>query len=120
MTVMQLYPKQSPVPGIDCPKCQPCAGSQRCQYCLGDRACALATEFMCVEPLRRNGRPVPEHHPPCTVPPVQPVLYRRTRTSVSRVTVLEPVPRAASAPVLREGEMMQAPVAARPRAPNSG
>ena len=44
MTVIQLYPKQSPVPGIDCPKCQSCAGSQRCQYCFGDRACALATE----------------------------------------------------------------------------
>ena len=81
MAVMQLYPKQSPVPGIDCPKYQPCAGSQRCQYCFGDRACALATEFMCVEPLRRNGRPVPEHHPPRTMPPAQPVLYQRTRTT---------------------------------------
>jgi hypothetical protein len=57
ITVMQHYPKQSPVPGIGCPKYQPCASNQRCQYCLGDRACALATKFRCVEPLRRNGLP---------------------------------------------------------------
>jgi hypothetical protein len=72
---MQHYPKQSPVPGIGRPKYQPCASNQRCQYCLCDRACALATESRCVEPLRRNGRLVPEHHPTRTMSPAQPALF---------------------------------------------
>jgi hypothetical protein len=71
MTVMQRYPHQSPAPGIDCPKYQPHAGSKRCQHYLDGGACSLATEFMCVEWLKRNGHVVPEHHPTRTAPPAR-------------------------------------------------
>ena len=71
MTVMQRYPHQSPAPNIDCPKYHPHAGSKRCQHYLDGGACSLATEFMCVEWLKRNGHVVSEHHPTRTGPPAR-------------------------------------------------
>jgi hypothetical protein len=63
MTIMQRYPNRSHQPGVDCPKYQPRAGSKRCDYYLDGGACALATEFMCVEWLKANRRAVPQDHP---------------------------------------------------------
>jgi hypothetical protein len=61
-------------PNIDCPKYQPRAGSKRCEHYLDGGACALATEFMCVEWLKRNGRAVPQDHPSQGATPAQPAF----------------------------------------------
>jgi hypothetical protein len=63
MTVSQPHPNPNHRSGIDCPKYLPLSGSKRCQHYLDGGACALATEFMCVEWLKRNGRAVPQEHP---------------------------------------------------------
>jgi hypothetical protein len=63
MTILQRYPNQSPAPGINCPRYQPRAGSKRCAHYLDGGACALATEFMCVEWLKANRHLVPQDHP---------------------------------------------------------
>jgi hypothetical protein len=63
MTVSQPHPNPNHRSGIDCPKYLPLPGSKRCQHYLDGGACALATEFMCVEWLKRNGRAVPQEHP---------------------------------------------------------
>jgi hypothetical protein len=58
-------------PNIDCPNYLPLSGSKRCQHYLDGGACALATEFMCVEWLKRNGRAVPQDHPSQGATPAQ-------------------------------------------------
>ena len=122
MTVMQHHPNPNPnpVPGIDCPKYQPCAGSKRCQHYLDGGACALASEFMCVEWLKRNGHPVPEHHPTRTTPPAQPALFptlvpANQDHALPALSAPEPAPRPAVAPMVPEGMPAAAP--AHPRAP---
>jgi hypothetical protein len=74
MTAVQHYPNQSPA-GIDCPKYQPRASSKRCEHYLDGGACALGTEFMCVEWLKANRRPVPQDHPSHGTPPAQSMLF---------------------------------------------
>jgi hypothetical protein len=61
-------------PNIDCPKYLPLPGSKRCRHYLDGGACALASEFMCVEWLKRNRRAVPQEHPSHAAEPVQPEL----------------------------------------------
>jgi hypothetical protein len=56
-------------PNIDCPKYLPLPGSKRCRHYLDGGACALASEFMCVEWLKRNHRVVPHDHPAQTSSP---------------------------------------------------
>jgi hypothetical protein len=63
MTILQRYPNQSPAPDIGCPRYQPRPSSRRCQHYLDGGACALASEFMCVEWLKANRHLVPENHP---------------------------------------------------------
>jgi hypothetical protein len=108
-------------PNIDCPKYQPLSGSKRCQHYLDGGACALATEFMCVEWLKRNGRTVPQDHPsqgatlaqPAFLPglaPPEPVPARATpRPDVSAARVPSvctaeppPVRAPARAPITQE------------------
>jgi hypothetical protein len=72
MTVSQPHPNPNHRSGIDCPQYQPLSGSKRCQHYLDGGACALAAEFMCVEWLKRNGRPVPQEHPAHGATPAQP------------------------------------------------
>jgi hypothetical protein len=120
MTVMQHHPNPIPVPGIDCPKYQPRAGSKRCQHYLDGGACALASEFMCVEWLKRNGHAVPEHHPTRTVPPTQPALFPALVPAnqddvPTAPSTPEPTSRPSVAPMVPE--TMPAPVLAHPRAP---
>jgi hypothetical protein len=109
MTIMQRYPNQSPTQGIDCPKYQPCAGSKRCQHYLDGGACALATEFMCVEWLKRNGGIVPQDHPTRSMPPEQSALLPTASPAAP-----EPSQRTVRAPVTSEP-----PLATHARAPIS-
>jgi hypothetical protein len=74
MTILQRYPNQIPAPGINCPSYQPRAGSKRCEHYLDGGACALATEFMCVEWLRANRHLVPQDHPSHGSIPAPPML----------------------------------------------
>jgi hypothetical protein len=62
-------PAENRKPNIDCPKYLPLPGSKRCRHYLDGGACALASEFMCVEWLKRNGRVVPHDHPAQTSSP---------------------------------------------------
>jgi len=48
---------ESPHGGFTCPKYDPIAGQKRCKHYLANGACALPSEFMCVEWLKRNGHP---------------------------------------------------------------
>jgi hypothetical protein len=107
-------------PNIDCSKYLPLPGSKRCRHYLDGGACALASEFMCVEWLKRNGHPVPEHHPTRTVPPAQPALFptlvpANQGQASPAPSVSEPAQRPAVAPKVPEA--MPAPVPAHPRAP---
>jgi hypothetical protein len=74
MTILQRYPNQNPAPGIDCSKYQPRTGSKRCQHYLDGGACALASEFMCVEWLKANRQLVAQDHPGHGATPAQPAL----------------------------------------------
>ena len=56
-------------PNIECPKYLPLPDSKRCRHYLDGGACALASEFMCVEWLKRNRRVVPHDHPAQTSSP---------------------------------------------------
>jgi hypothetical protein len=71
MTILQRYSNRSHRSGVDCSKYQPRAGSKRCQHYLDGGACALATEFMCVEWLKANGHLVPQGHPGEGMTPAQ-------------------------------------------------
>ena len=107
-------------PNIDCPKYQRHAGSKRCQHYLDGGACALASEFMCVEWLKRNGHHVPEHHPTRTMPPAQPALFPALEpANLDHVSPApsapEPAARPSVAPMVPEA--MPTPVPAHPRAP---
>jgi hypothetical protein len=60
----QASPPSTRPPGISCDKyLLGDAGSTRCAHYRGG-ACALATEFMCVEWLRLNGPDAPHHSNP--------------------------------------------------------
>jgi len=50
--------------GYTCPDYDPVPGGKRCRSYLDGGACALPTEFMCVEWLRANGQPVPAPRTP--------------------------------------------------------
>jgi hypothetical protein len=95
MTILQRYPSQIPAPGIDCPRYQPRASSKRCEHYLDGGACALATEFMCVEWLKANRRLVPQDHPSHSAIPAHPVL-------LSDVATPAPEPAHARAPITPE------------------
>jgi hypothetical protein len=62
-------PAENRSPNIDCPKYLPLPGSKRCRHYLDGGACSLASEFMCVEWLKRNRRVVPHDHPAQTSSP---------------------------------------------------
>jgi hypothetical protein len=74
MTAMLHYPNQSHQSGVDCPKYQPRADSKRCAHYLDGGACALASELMCVEWLKRNRRAVPQDPPSEGATPAQPAF----------------------------------------------
>ena len=122
MTVLQRLPNQNHATGFDCAHYLARSGSKRCQHYLDGGACSLASEFMCVEWLKRNRHPVPEHHPTRTTPPAQPALFpalvpANQDHASPEPPVPEPAPHAARAPMLPETETMPAPVSAHPRAP---
>jgi hypothetical protein len=101
MTILQRYPNQSPAPGIDCPRYQPRASSKRCAHYLDGGACALATEFMCVEWLKANRRAVPQDHPAHGMTPAQPALLPGLAPPTPACATPKPVvaaPQAPSAP----------------------
>jgi hypothetical protein len=115
MTVVQHYPNQSHVPNIDCPKYQPRASSKRCEHYLDGGACALATEFMCVEWLKRNGRAVPQEHPSHGASPAQPgFLPGLAPPAATRAT---PAPEVAAARVPFVPTIEPSPVRSPARAP---
>jgi hypothetical protein len=95
MTILQRYPSQIPAPGIDCPRYQSRAGSKRCEHYLDGGACALATEFMCVEWLKANQRLVPQDHPSHGATSAQPVL-------LSGLAPPAPAPAHTRAPITHE------------------
>ena len=95
MTILQRYPNQSPDPVTNCPRYQPRAGSKRCEHYLDGGACALATEFMCVEWLKANRHLVPQDHPSHGSMPAPPVL-------LSGVASPAPEPAQARTPITQE------------------
>jgi hypothetical protein len=95
MTILQRYPNQSPAPDIGCPRYQPRASSKRCEHYLDGGACALASEFMCVEWLKANRHLVPQDHPSHGAIPAPPVL-------LSGVASPAPEPAHARAPITHE------------------
>jgi hypothetical protein len=112
---MQHYPNQSHLPNIDCPKYQPRASSKRCEHYLDGGACALATEFMCVEWLKRNGRAVPQDHPSHGATPAQPgFLPGLAPPAATRAT---PAPEVAPARVPFVPTVEPSPVRSPARAP---
>lgn len=120
MTILQRYPNQNHAPGFDCAHYQPRPGSKRCQHYLDGGACSLASEFMCVEWLKRNGHPVPERHPTRTMTPAQPALFPALVPAnqgdvPTAPSTPEPASHPSVAPMVPEGE--PAPVPAHLRAP---
>ena len=120
MTILQRYPNQNHATGYDCAHYQPRSSSKRCQHYLDGGACSLASEFMCVEWLKRNGHPVPERHPTRTMPPAQPALFPALVPAnqddvPTAPSTPEPASRPSVAPMVPEGE--PAPAPAHPRAP---
>ncbi len=115
MTVSQPYPNPSHRSGIDCPKYLPLSGSKRCQHYLDGGACALATEFMCVEWLKRNGRAVPQDHPSHGATPEQPGFLPGLAPPAPARATRAPDASAASVPSVSTAE--PPPVNAHARAP---
>jgi hypothetical protein len=87
MTILQRYLNQSPAPGINCPRYQPRAGSKRCEHYVDGGACALATEFMCVEWLKANRHLVPQDHPSHSAIPAQPMLLSGLEPARARAPI---------------------------------
>jgi hypothetical protein len=62
-------------PSYECPEYVARPRSKRCRHYLDGGACALATEFQCVEWLKANGHPLPEGHPALAAPAGQRDLF---------------------------------------------
>jgi hypothetical protein len=108
-------------PNIDCPKYLPLPGSKRCRHYLDGGACALASEFMCVEWLKRNRRAVLQDHPghgATTAPPAlssglaPPAPTLPTPPATVHATP-EPGNFAASVPAVPQAEPLPVPAYAR-------
>jgi hypothetical protein len=115
MTILQRYPNQNPAPGIDCSKYQPRTGSKRCQHYLDGGACALASEFMCVEWLKANRQLVAQDHPGHGATPAQPALLPGLAPPAPARAA--PKPEAAAPQALSVPAAEPSPVSARARAP---
>lgn len=59
----------------ECPEYVARPRSKRCRHYLDGGACALATEFQCVEWLKANDRPLPAGHPALAAPAGQRDLF---------------------------------------------
>jgi hypothetical protein len=108
-------------PNIDCPKYLPLPDSKRCRHYLDGGACALASEFMCVEWLKRNRRAVLQDHPGHGATPTPPALLSGlappapplpTPPATVRATP-EPESSAASVPAVPQAEPLPVPAYAR-------
>jgi hypothetical protein len=115
MTILQRYSNRSHHSGVDCSKYQPRNGSRRCQHYLDGGACALATEFMCVEWQKANRHLVPQGHLGHGGTPAQsaflPGLTPPAATSAT------PAPEVAAARVPFASTVEPLPVRAQARAP---
>ena len=67
--------------GITCPKYEPAAGTKRCQHYWSNGSCALPTEFMCIEYLKRNGHQTALRAHQEAVPPAR-ALFAQPHASV--------------------------------------
>ncbi len=75
---------------ISCPHYQPKPDSRRCQNYLDNGACAREDEFMCIQWLKANNRPIPDNHPAAETQAIHP-----TGTAVSSTAA---VPASSSVP----------------------
>ena len=68
--------------GITCTKYEPAAGTKRCLHYGSNGSCALPTEFMCIEHLKRNGHPSALSAHQEAVPPAR-ALFAQPQASAS-------------------------------------
>jgi hypothetical protein len=92
----------------DCPEYVARPRSKRCRHYLDGGACALATEFQCVEWLKANDRPLPAGHPALVTPAGQRGLFSQPVPGGKEEESL-PAPAPAPAPVTVPSPLTEPP-----------